>query len=87
MITLKELKKSDFESEPYIDVRLRDGFLTIEVRPHYCDRGSYIVKIFPEANQFHLHVDHSDMFPRYYFKFENMVSELGEWMVRNKQAV
>ena len=53
--------------------------ITIEERPPYCDRGRYIVKVFPRG-KLALSFDHQDGFPRYYFSWKNMLEEIEAWM-------
>lgn len=70
----------------YSDVDLKDGSFCIEPRPSYCDRGSYSVKVLVNPGQHELYIDGADMFPRYYFVFENMISELNSWISKNGQG-
>lgn len=48
--------------------------IIVAKRPHYCDRGRYLV--YNEAPG----LDDADGWPRYYFSFEAMVSEIREWL-------
>ncbi len=70
----------------YVDIQLEEGLISIENRQAYCDRGKYIVKVFP-TNVKKLYVDEADMFPRYYFKFENLISEIDCWILKRKLNV
>lgn len=53
-----------------------EGLISVERRPHYCDRGTFVVKLAIR----HLHIDAHDAFPRYYFHEECLVKELEAWM-------
>ena len=64
---------------PYLEILIKNGIIQIQQRPRYCNRGAFLVKVFPEISQTDLHIDGSDLFPHYYFKFENMMSEILEW--------
>lgn len=70
----------------YIDIQTNGGLICIENRPAYCERGRYLVKVFPEDHQI-LYIDESDMFPRYYFIFDNLISELACWFKARKLTV
>lgn len=52
------------------------GFLALENRPSYCDRGKYSVKV----DVHNLNIDGADMFPRYYFHWDCLVKEVKAWM-------
>jgi hypothetical protein len=62
------------------------GIVSIENRPPHCDRGRYLVKVFSNC-PIELYVDSQDMFPRYYFDFNNMISELFYWFSARKLNV
>lgn len=47
---------------------------TMEPRPHYCDRGRWIVKCFLPG------IDGSDCFPRYYMSYDSAVAEMDAWL-------
>jgi len=51
----------------YYDLKINGVFISMEQRPHYCDRGNWIVKIIDPGP---MSIDSSDLFPRYYFDFE-----------------
>lgn len=59
--------------------------ILIENRQPYCDRGKYIVKIFPKNIK--CWVDDQDMFPRYYFIFSNVLSEMRCWIDKRKLKI
>lgn len=62
----------------YIDIVCDKCLLSIENRQYYCDRGRFSVKAFSHDNRV-FHIDDSDMFPRYFFIFDNLISEMHEW--------
>lgn len=68
----------------YWSVRGRECEITIEKRPHYCDRGRYIAKLFPEGT-LALEIDYFDGWPRYYFDWDRMLGELEDWLSRRRQ--
>ncbi len=86
MINKIKIQK-ELASEQWAKVVFSDGDFSIEKRPPYCDRGNFIVKIFVNSNQVRLYIDQSDMFPRYYFGFDNMISELEQWLEKNNQRI
>lgn len=55
--------------------------VTMEPRPHYCDRGNWVVKVTP-VHESLADIDAQDGFPRYYFDFENMMEEVLAWLER-----
>lgn len=77
--------------------------ITLEKRPHYCDRGNFIAKIFVKgqlqsplqasaggrrtAKGFGLEIDYSDGWPRYYFDEARAKAEIEAWLVKRKEAV
>jgi hypothetical protein len=63
----------------YIDIMCDMCLISIENRQPYCDRGRYIVKVFSHS-QVMFSIDEQDMFPRYYFLFDNLISEMDCWM-------
>lgn len=77
----------EIEKRGYVEIRIKNGLFTIEPRPAYCNRGEYFVKIFPDPDQFDLHIDEQDMFPRYYFYLLSAILETEAWIVKNKQGV
>lgn len=63
----------------FVDIVCPPARLTIVTRPHYCDRGRYLVHV--ESNDMiKLFLDESDQFPRYYFDFDCMMTELDLWL-------
>lgn len=63
----------------WIDIKLDKGLVSIESRPPYCDRGRFIVRVFSNCVET-FYIDSADSFPRYYFVFENLLSELTHWL-------
>lgn len=55
--------------------------ITIEPRPHYCDRGNYIAKMFDNG----LVTDHQDGWPRYYFDLNVAKAECEAWVEKRKK--
>ncbi len=70
----------------YIDIQLDKGLVSIENRQSYCDRGRFIVKVFSDCVKT-FYVDHQDAFPRYYFSFDNLLSEIYQWFEARKVNV
>lgn len=53
--------------------------LWISTRPHYCDRGRWLVHA-ESSNPALLTIDWADGFPRYYFHTECLVKEVQSWL-------
>ena len=53
--------------------------ITIEMRPHYCDRGNFIAKIHVTDPSL-VHIDGCDGWPRYYFCLAAAKSECEAWV-------
>jgi hypothetical protein len=62
----------------YWDIRYKNVHITIEPRPHYCDRGRWIAKI--SATEMWL--DEADGWPRYYFDLKRAKLELEAYIER-----
>ena len=58
--------------------------ITIEPRPHYCDRGNYIAKLHA-LGKLSNDIDGSDGWPRYYFDLDRAKQEVEAWMKKRKQ--
>jgi len=66
----------------------RECEITLERRPHYCDRGNYIAKLFPrDRSQLAREIDNADGWPRYYFDRERAKLEIEAWLIKRGQAV
>ena len=63
----------------YLEIRIPQAWITIEPRPHYCDRGNFIVKVTPYGD-LALELDSQDAFPRYYFGVLACADEVVAWM-------
>lgn len=68
----------------YVEYRTEQVWMTIDMRPPYCDRGRWIVKVTPEGGEFLLSFDDQDGFPRYYFHNESLVREVRTWLETRK---
>lgn len=70
----------------YQEIRGKECTVTLERRPHYCDRGNYIAKLFP-FGKLVLSIDHADMWPRYYFDEARAKAEIEAWLEKRGQAL
>ncbi len=61
-----------------------DCLICIEARPSYCDRGSYIAKIFP-TGKLAREMDDADGWPRYYFDLQRGKLECEAWLRKRGQ--
>ncbi len=53
----------------------------METRPHYCDRGNYLVKLHYWGTLCREGaIDESDLWPRYFFDFEAAKAETIAWL-------
>lgn len=59
--------------------------ITIEPRPHYCDRGNWIAKLHP-SGELARDIDGADGWPRYYFDIERAKAECEAWLVKRGQT-
>lgn len=65
----------------WLAVELEQAEVCIEPRPSYCDRGRFIVKVFPRSgSDLELSLDSQDAFPRYYFGVVACASEVKAWI-------
>jgi hypothetical protein len=62
----------------YLDIDVPQALISIESRP-LCDRGNFIVKVFPRGD-LALSLDEFDAFPRYYFGVQACADEVAAWM-------
>lgn len=72
----------------------RDGYeelvgetflITLQPRPHYCDRGNYLASLFPgPRHQLPGDLDGSDGWPRYYFDYARAKLEIEAWVQKRK---
>lgn len=68
----------------YFEITGRHCTVTIEARPHYCDRGEWIAKLHP-TDLLALEIDNQDGWPRYYFDFDRAVAEIAAWLTKRNQ--
>lgn len=78
--------------ENYQVIRGKACEIILEPRPHYCDRGNFIAKIFlrdktPTAEILALNLDEQDGWPRYYFDEARAKAEIEAWLVKRKQTI
>lgn len=62
-----------------------DCSVTIEPRPHYCDRGDWIAKLHPGV-KLAPEIDSADAWPRYYFDLGVAKSEVVAWLRKRGRA-
>jgi hypothetical protein len=79
---MRWFKEEGYEIET---VKGKECFITLEPRPHYCDRGNWIAKLFPEG-KLAWEIDEADAWPRYYFDKERAKLEIEAWLIKRKQA-
>lgn len=70
----------------YQEAKGKDCTITLEARPHYCDRGNFLAKLFP-VGQLALDVDGSDNWPRYYFDEQRAKLEIEAWLQKRGQLL
>jgi hypothetical protein len=70
----------------YIEIAGKQCTITIESRPHYCDRGNLIAKLHP-FGLLEREIDPSDGWPRYYFDLERAKLECEAWLEKRKQKL
>lgn len=66
------------------EIEAKDCTISIEVRPPYCDRGSYLAKLHP-SGELAREIDFADGWPRYYFDPLRMMQEIEAWLVKRGQ--
>lgn len=76
---LREAGLSITEHEYYFDVICEWVSIWVELRPTYCNRGTFLVNA-NSNDPARITIDWADGFPRYYFSAECCVSELLAWM-------
>ena len=68
------------QSNGYQELVGEDFSITLEPRPHYCDRGNFIAKYFTSN---HLKaIDDCDGWPRYYFDEQRAKLEIEAWLLK-----
>src|SRR5712691_69263 len=64
------------EHPAYWSVKTDQCEIIIEPRPHYCDRGRMIAKVFPVvSSELMLKFDGADGWPRYYYDLDRAKAE------------
>lgn len=70
------------------DIDMDHANMCIEIRPPYCDRGRYSVKCWHKKESFmSCWIDEQDAFPRYYFDFFSMMTEITAFIAFRKLNV
>jgi len=70
----------------YTSIKATDCEITIEPRPHYCDRGNFLAKVFRTINSnLARDLDSQDGWPRYYFDKNRAIAECVAWL--NKRGL
>ena len=64
----------------------RECTITLEPRPHYCDRGNFIAKLHPDG-ELAQSIDINDLWPRYYFDKERAKLEIYSWLQKRGQLI
>ena len=70
----------------YLEIEGRECSITVEARPHYCDRGEWIAKLHPRG-RLALAIDSADAWPRYYFDLDRALAEIDAWLVKRGQRL
>ncbi len=78
------MKVEWYSQADYLTARGKDCTVTLEARPHYCDRGNFIAKLHP-VGRFALEIDGADMWPRYYFDQARAKLEIEAWLEKRGQ--
>lgn len=72
--------------DDFVEMHAKDCSVTIEPRPHYCDRGNWLAKLHVQhPSELALEIDHQDGWPRYYMDFSRACLECEEWLKKRKQ--
>lgn len=64
------------EDGGYWTFRIGRTSVTLQKRPHYCDRGHWVGKVFGIDD-----IDDADSFPRYFMNEVRAKAELSEWLL------
>lgn len=74
------------KQENWSQISGRECYVSLEKRPHYCDRGNFIAKI-TARGQLALDLDGADGWPRYYFDEARAKLEIEDWLKKRGQWV
>lgn len=74
------------QRDGFQEVKGKDCTITLEKRPHYCDRGNFLAKLFP-VGQLAIDIDDSDNWPRYYFDEARAKLEIEAWLQKRGQLL
>ena len=65
----------------FLRTTFRQGEITIEARPSYCDRGNWVANVWPRnGSELARSLDEADGFPRYYFDRDRACLEMQAWL-------
>lgn len=66
----------------------KDCYITLEPRPHYCDRGNWLAKISAThfSDEHALYIDGQDGWPRYFFDLDRAKLEIEAWLKKRGQV-
>ena len=78
--------KSHDSPSHYIEIAGKECTITIEERPHYCDRGNFLAKLHP-SGKLALEIDSADGWPRYYFDLDRAKAEVEAWLQKRGQTL
>jgi hypothetical protein len=70
--------------EGYLEIEGAQCLITLEPRPHYCDRGNWIAKLITSGSLAR-EIDDADAWPRYYFDLGRAKAELEAWLTKRGQ--
>jgi hypothetical protein len=83
-----DLKYVIDNDDAFITVDLPNANIYIHRRPNYCDRGRYGFHVVPKpGKEWFLSIDHTDGFPRYFFKLQRALDEIQDWVEFNKEKL
>ncbi|VVC75953.1 hypothetical protein AQUSIP_12540 [Aquicella siphonis] len=90
MITVLEellpiLAHLNANSMNYIHIECDKADIYIESRPHYCDRGRFIVKV--DSKAIECNIDEQDGYPRYYYNCFAMATEIDGFCLAKKLTI
>lgn len=75
----------------YEELLTRNCYISLEPRPHYCDRGNFIAKSSHrddvKDSRIHCDLDGADGWPRYYFDEGRAKAEIEAWALKRKELL